>query len=65
MQGIPVGEILFKFMLQKEVIFMEDTASDFRENLTNLETYITMVNLQHWDFQKKIEGKHGRFKGNG
>ena len=55
MQGIPVGELLFKFLMQKKVIFMEDTASHFRENLTNLETYITMVNLQHWDFPKKFK----------
>ena len=50
-----MGELLFKFLMQKKVIFMEDTASHFRENLTNLETYITMVNLQHWDFPKKLK----------
>ena len=37
-QDIPVGELLFKLLIQKKVINIRDIYSHLRENITNLET---------------------------
>ena len=52
-----MGELLFKLIMQKEVIFMEGTASQFRENLTKIETYITMVNYNIGTFNQHLKVK--------
>ena len=43
MQVTPVGELLLNLLMQKGVIDTRTRVPHFRENLTNLETYITTV----------------------
>ena len=50
-----MGELLFKLLVQKAVIFMEGTASKFRENLKKLETYTTMVNYNIGTFNQDLK----------
>eukprot|EP00957_Ditylum_brightwellii_P146753 11172465-Ditylum_brightwellii.AAC.1 len=42
--GNPVGELLFKLLTSKEVMDTRATASHLRENITNLDAYMVMVN---------------------
>ena len=40
----PCEHIIFKLLLQKSIIYTSFTASNMRENLYSIYTYITMVN---------------------
>ena len=39
-----VGNLLFKLMMQKAVIYTMETATSLKENLTNLDTYMSTLN---------------------
>ena len=54
-QGTLVDEIIFKFMIQKEVIVTIATESHLRENLTNLETHITTVKSNIQTFNQNVK----------
>ena len=40
----PVGEFLFKLIINKAIIDTRATANHLRENITNLDTYMSTVN---------------------
>ena len=54
-QGTPVDELLFKFLIQEAVIDTRATDSCLREKLANLETYITTVNSNIDTFNQHVK----------
>ena len=39
-----MGELLFKFLMEKSAVYTRATSPHLKENLTNLETHITTIN---------------------
>ena len=56
----PVGELLFKFIMQKTVMDKWSTDTYLRENLTNLDTYMATVNLDIKSFNQYAKGNVDR-----
>ena len=50
----PVGELLFKLMMQKAIIDTRATATHLRENITNLDTYMSTVNSNIEKFNQYV-----------
>ena len=46
----PVVELLFKLMMQKNIIDTQATSTHLRENITNLYTYMSTVNSKIENF---------------
>ena len=55
MKVTTVGELMFKLLMQKAVIYTSATSSHLRENLTNLERYITTVNSNIRTFNQHVK----------
>ena len=60
-----VGELLLKLMLQKAVINTRSTATYIRENLTNLDTYMSTVNSDIDNFNQYVKMNMDRLKSRG
>ena len=54
-QGTPLGELLFKFIMQKAVIYTRTMVSCLGETLTNIDTYIATVNYNIQTFNQHVK----------
>ena len=61
----PVGEFLFKLMIQNAIIETKATYTHLRENLTNLDTYMSTVNLDIENFNNDVKVNVDRLKERG
>ena len=50
-----VGELLFKLMIQKSIIYTRATSTYLRENLANLDTYMSTVNSDIENFNQYVK----------
>ena len=57
MKGIPVGELLFKFLTKKLVLNTMAKNSHLMESFINLETYTIMVNYNIKNFKLHMKVK--------
>ena len=63
--GTPSGSLFFKLLMQKAIVDTRATASHLRENLTNLDTYITTIdsNIQLFNQYVKVNREGLRARG--
>ena len=61
----PVGEFLFKLMIQNAIIKTKATYTHLRENLTNLDTYMSTVNSDIENFNNDVKVNVDRLKERG
>ena len=62
---IPVGEFIFKLMMKNAIIETRATATHLRENLTNLDTYMSTVNSDIENFNNDVKVNVDRLKERG
>ena len=66
MDGVtPVGELLFKLIMNKDIIDTRNTATHLRENLTNLDTHMSTVNSNIKNFNQYTKVKLDGLKAGG
>ena len=56
--GIPSGPLLFKLLMQKAIINTWATTSLMRENLSNLDSYMTNVKSDVEEFNRYVKRNH-------
>ena len=65
MQGTPVGEMLFKLLIQSILIDTRAETSHPKEILTHLESYTAIVNSNPYTFNKYVKVNMEGFKARG